>query len=264
MQAKEVHQLMTRFFKEMDCPILTNHQAYMIVQLTDEMDEQIMNRPYYWQYIKSTGEKASPAQLTFITNPEEIQHTIKGEAMHIGAPRFQQIANVIQRAGAYVRLYEENQSGRQLTPWLNMNYKVSYCCHQQKEHLYSIGMNLMTGEVLQHFYDSIASRQLIEAIGEPQNNVPPIIEPMKAAQRLSDLLVKSIQLEQHEWADEAYDQLAKEQRVLQYFFDHMDVKPEQYYREKEALEAQYTPAIQVEVVNGGLFYLNAYPTLPTS
>lgn len=264
MQAEEIHQLITTFFTEMDCPVLTNDEAYMIVQLTNEMDQQIMNRPYYWQYIHSTGETPSPAQLTFITNTEKIDEKIKGEPLYLGSPRFQQIARAVKSLGAYAQLYEQAKDGESLTPWLNVNYKVSYCCHQKKEHLYSLGMNLMTGEVLQHFYESIAHRTFVETIEHNNHCLPPIITPTKAAQRLNDLLQQSIEQEEHEWAEEALAQLKKEELVLHYFFDHMDVKPERYYLEKEALEAQYTPKIQMEVVNGGVFYLNTYPTLSSS
>lgn len=261
MQDREMHQFITTFFTEMDCPILTNNESYIVVQLTNEIDEQIMNRPYYWQYIRSTGETPSPAQLTFIIDSENINWKIKGEPMHIGAPRFQQIVNVIKRKGAYVRLYEQAKQGERLTPWLNINYKVSYRCHQRKEHLYSVGMNLMTGEVLQHFYESIATRPFAEAEDTSPNCLPPIIQPVNAASRLSELLEQSIRLEDHQWAYEALQKMEKEKLVLRYFFEHMDVKPEQYYIEKEALEAQYTPSIDVEVVNGGVFYLDAYPSL---
>lgn len=261
MQAEDIHQLITQFFKEMDCPILTNDPAYLVVQLTNEVDQQIMNRPYYWQYIHSTGSTPSPAQLTFITHPEKVDGKIQGELMHLGAAHFQQISQAIQRLGAYVHVYERTEDQGTLTPWLNINYKVSYCCHQKKEHLYSLGMNLMTGEVLQHFYESIASRTFDEDRNELCTYLPPIITPVKAAERLDDLLQQSIQLEDHQWAREAEEQLKKEALVLHYFFEHVDVKPAQYYTEKEALEAQYSPYIQMEVVNGGVFYLQTYPTL---
>ena len=42
-----------------------------------------------------------------------------------------------------------------LTPWLGVNYKISYCSDQTKEMLYSVGMNLMTGEVIDGFQASL-------------------------------------------------------------------------------------------------------------
>ena len=42
-----------------------------------------------------------------------------------------------------------------LTPWLGVNYKISYYSDQTKEMLYSLGINLMTGNLIEEFQESL-------------------------------------------------------------------------------------------------------------
>ena len=42
----------------------------MTVQLTIELDKELMNRPFYWHYLEKTGGVPNPMKLTFITDPK--------------------------------------------------------------------------------------------------------------------------------------------------------------------------------------------------
>lgn len=44
MRQQEVHQFLLRFFEANHCPITEHGPGFMTVQLTVEMDKQIMNR----------------------------------------------------------------------------------------------------------------------------------------------------------------------------------------------------------------------------
>ena len=63
MYPQQIHQLFTTFFKENNCQILNDHDHFINVQLTIEMDKKIMNRPFYWKYLESTGGEPNPAQV---------------------------------------------------------------------------------------------------------------------------------------------------------------------------------------------------------
>ncbi|MFP3415962.1 YqhG family protein, partial [Bacillus sp. SIMBA_074] len=79
------------YFKANECEILDNKPTHLTVQLTIEMDKELMNRPFYWHYLEKTGGIPNPAQMTFITDPEQAPPDLKGEMIHFGSPRLHQI-----------------------------------------------------------------------------------------------------------------------------------------------------------------------------
>ena len=58
MYPQQIHQYVRQFFNENNCTILRESEHFVQVQLTVEMDKKIMNRPFYWKYVESTGAEA--------------------------------------------------------------------------------------------------------------------------------------------------------------------------------------------------------------
>ncbi|KOS66386.1 hypothetical protein AEA09_16685 [Lysinibacillus contaminans] len=258
MYPQQVHKYLQQFFTENDCCILGDDEHYITVQLTIDMDKRIMNRPFYWQYVEATNGEPSPAQVTFITDQNRIEEKIMGEVIHFGSPRLNQLFQVTKELGAFVQMFEKVdrlETKSFLTPWLGVNYKVSYCSDQTKEMLYSFGINLMTGEVIEEFQESLNDMDLVSVISEDAFQVQYIIKPNRALQRLDTIVDDIIQQDDHIWAEEANKRWHRSQRVLEYFYEGVEHKPECYEIEKKALEEQYDPKIKVEIINGGLFYL---------
>lgn len=257
MYPNQVHHYLQTFFQETNCPILTEHPHYMVVQLTEEMDKKIMNRRYYWQYVESAGIEPAPLQLTLITDRANLMEEVKGEVAHFGSPRLNRLFQATQEMGAFVKLYEHKNQGNGLilTPWLGVNYKVSYYCHHTKETLYSLGINLMTGQVVEDFQEELKARTLQTDVPEDAFTVSYIIKPARALDRLDVVVEDMIIEDDHSWAKAAEARWLRDLEVLEYFYIDSVTKPESYELEKKALEEQYTPRIQVNMVNGGLFYL---------
>lgn len=257
MYPQQVQQYLQTFFLETNCPILTEHPHYMIVQLTEDMDKKIMNRPFYWQYIESAGIEPAPLQLTFITDRTNLEDDIKGEMIHFGSPRLSLLFEATKELGAFVKLYEHTDQGKGmiLTPWLGVNYKISYYCNHTKEMLYSLGINLLNGQITENFQEVLKERELHASIPEDAFTVPYIIKPARALDRLDNLVEELIIDDDHTWAKAAEARWLRDLEILEYFYVDSVTKPESYELEKKALEEQYTPRIKVDMVNGGLFYL---------
>ncbi len=81
-----------------------------MVQLTIELDKELMNRPFYWHYLEKTGGIPNPMQLTFITNKEKAPENIKGETIHFGSPRLHQIFESTKSLAGYIRLIRKSPS----------------------------------------------------------------------------------------------------------------------------------------------------------
>ncbi|MFJ8262021.1 YqhG family protein [Rummeliibacillus sp. NPDC094406] len=258
MLPQQVHGYLRNFFQQTDCPIIEDEGHYMTVQLTIEMDKRIMNRPFYWKYIESTDVVPCPAQLTLITNQNILNENVKGEIVHFGSYRLNQLFQATKEMGAYVQMFESidtHESQTILTPFLCVNYKVSYFCDQTKEMLYSLGINLMTGNINEDFQVILAEVDLVSEMPDNAFPLQYIIKPIRALKRLDDFIENIIQQDDHTWAEKAKKRWQKDQRVLDYFYEEVEEKPESYEIEKKALEDRYGAKIKIEIINGGLFYL---------
>ncbi|MHA6260765.1 YqhG family protein [Sporosarcina sp. CAU 1771] len=259
MVPEQIHSYISRFFTENNCQILSKNNHYIEVQLTVEMDKKIMNRPFYWSYIESIGEVPNPARITMITNKNKLEEDVRGELVHIGSPRLSQLFAVTKEMGSFVQMYEHGigQTDRQLilTPWLGVNYKVAYCSDQTKEMLFSYGLNLMTGQVVEDFQESICELNLHANIPSNTFHLPYTITPIRALERLEAIVDNFIEQESHEWVEKAKVKYKKDRLVLEYFYEGVEDKPECYEVEKQAMEQQYKQVIKIDIVNGGLFYL---------
>lgn len=259
----QIHNYLNRFFRENDCQIMQDSGHFLKVQLTIEMDKKIMNRPFYWQYVESTDAVPCPAQLTFITDPSKLQEQVGGEIVHFGSRRLDQLFQVTREQGAVVRMYEKvhnaHKRGNILTPWMGVNIKVTYSSDQTKETLYSLGMNLMTGQMIKGFQEHLNNISLENGISPGTFNLPYTIKPLRALGRMESIVIDLIKRDDHSWIEEVNNRWKKDQKVLEYFYEGIEHKPESYEVERKAMEEQYTPKIKIEIINGGLFYLKQLP-----
>lgn len=259
MYPHQIHTYVRQFFKENNCPILYENDHLLQVQLTIDMDKRIMNRPFYWKYLESINGEPNPAKLTLITNKNRLVGAVDGEVLHFGSPRLNQIFQATKEQGSFVQMYEtvnaQSEVKTILTPWLGVNYKITYSSDRTKEKLYSLGINLMNGQVIDGFQETIQQRELGTSISPYTFHLPYTIKPTRAIERLDLVVDNLIQQDDHTWVEEAKKRLRRDLNVLDYFYNEVDEKPECYEREKKAIEEQYETIIKIDIVNGGLFYL---------
>lgn len=258
MKQQEIRRFLKHFFAVNGCEIVEETDQSVTVQLTEEMDRAIMNRPFYWQYIESTGGTGAPARLTFITD-FSADKKIKGERIAFGSPRISQLFSYAMKRGRYIRLYE-NRTGSavrpvRLVPWLSLNMKISYECDRKKDRLRSVGLHLINGSICEPFHELITSVDLVPKIPDFSYTLSPLILPGSGIMRIKHFIEEGLREEDKQWAAEARKRWEEDQRLLDHFYKEEREKPEKYFMEKEALKEQYEPRINVTVINGGIFYL---------
>lgn len=268
MQQQDIHNFLVTYFKANHCEIIENHSTYLTIQLTIEMDKELMNRPFYWHYLEKTGGIPNPARLTFITDSQNAPTNIKGEAIYFGSPRLHQMMDSTKKLASYIRLYEDkgitNQQQIPLFPWLNLNVKTSFQCDRKKDIFLSIGLNLITGEIMEDFYNRILSIKLTPKIPDYSFTLSPLIMPKSGLTRLDKYIRQAVEQQDHYWAEQAIQRWNSDLQLLEQFYEDSEDKNESYYIEKEALQAQYEPIIHISIINGGLFYLSGINNLSTS
>ncbi|MEN8700958.1 YqhG family protein [Bacillus infantis] len=259
MQQQEIRKFLARYFTANGCDITEEGPGYMTVQLTIELDKELMNRPFYWHYLEKTGGIPNPMKLTFITNRQLAPPDLKGETIHFGSPRLHQIFQSARSLAGYIRLYEQHTSppGRQtpLRPWLCMNVKISYQCDRKRDVFKSIGLQLLNGQMVEDFHDRLLQLQLTPKIPDYSFTLSPLIMPKSGISRIEGFLKSQIDSEEHGWAEEARDRWKKDLDLLEHFYEDTEEPNETYENEKAALQEQYEPKVNVSIVNGGLFYL---------
>jgi hypothetical protein len=259
MQQQEIHEFLERYFLATNCEIQENNHGYMVVQLTNELDKLLMNRPFYWHYLEKTGGTPNPMKLTLITDSQAAHSHVKGETIHFGSPRLHQIFKSTKSLAAYIRLYEnhDNLFGRQtpLYPWLGINVKISYQCDRKRDVFKSIGLQLINGMMVENFHDRLLQIPLTPKIPDYSFTLSPLVMPKSGLRRIEQYLRRIIGQEDHTWAEEARIRWQKDLNLLDHFYEEEEERKESYEIEKAALKEQYEPKILISIINGGLFYL---------
>lgn len=256
MKITNIHSFLEDFFISHQCPIIHNEDGVLTIQLTEEMDKALMNRPFYWHYVKSTGHAGEPMKLSLITNPAKRDE--KGEWIHFGSPRLQQIFNYLKMSKNNIKLFQKVNTleNTALFPWLITNIKINYNGKHNKSELFSIGLNLINGHVNTNMIKVMEAMSLRTVISEYCYIISPLIKLQSGYKRIERIVDEYITRQAHEWAAESINTLHEEKKLVEHFYDGVDDTKE-LKEEIADLTKRFAPTISYQVINGGLAYLTA-------
>lgn len=254
MKITNLHDFLQRYFLAHQCHIINNQDGILTVQLNEQMDQALMNRPFYWHYIKSSGQVGEPAKLTFITDPNKREH--KGEWIHFGSPRLQQVFSLLKKENKNIKLFQkvETNLNTALYPWLLINLKISYEGKHNKDEMFSIGLNLMNGIMKTQMMEILQEIPLNLTISDFCYPISPLIKVNSGFLRITSVIEEYLKNQTHDWAEESLSTLTEEIQMVQHFYDHNSMK-DQMTKEINELKKRYTPSISYQVINGGFIYL---------
>lgn len=263
MNGQELYDFLMRYLTLKGCAVLEKSPAHITARLSEEADREIMNRPYYWLYVDRTGVPAEPMTVTFYFDPANT-FAAKGRAelIHLGSPRLHHIFQACHKQGQYIRLYEQTESSsgvkRPLTPWLCLNYTISFVCDQKRELYYPLGFNLINGEIIAPFDDYLETYRFTPKIPDYSFTLTPIFSLASAVKRIETHLSDYIRQMDPAWAIQAKKRLEEERELILSFFENDENKKEILSKRLAELE-EYEPRIEVTPINVGLFYLATHP-----
>lgn len=261
MKIENLHEFLYHFFKENQCSISSSTDTQLAVQLSPEIDEQLMNRPFYWQYMKKMGLEGEASELYLTTDPNDKDE--KYEFIHFGSPRLKKIMDICLQKGKYVKLYELANVNQHtpLVPWLILTIKLSYIGQTKKEEIHSIGINMINGAIIN---DAISFIQTIDWDIKASDfcyTLTPLIHVSHSYQRVVQLIEHKLQQQSHQWATESWVSMEKEIELLNRFYESAKSQHLNHYQEELAtIEALYLPEINIDIINGGIFFI----TQPTT
>lgn len=258
MNQQEIQSFLLSFFKANRCKITDKSNGHLSVQLSNEVDKEIMNRPFYWHWLEKAGGEAKPMHMTFITDYELAPDGIDGEFIHFGSPRLFQMFQSVKKNGKFIRLYEEVTSNGQqipLHPWLGVNVTISYQSDLKKDKLLSLGLHLISGTIIESFQEKISNHSFTSHISDFCYSVSPLIKLESGLKRLENLIEIKARNEPNDWALASIERWNYDLALLEKFYEEIPEKPEEYELEKQALQSLYEPNIIIKIESGGLFYL---------
>lgn len=257
MAIVNLNHFLNRFFKAHKCQIISNQNGLLTIQLTEEMDRALMNRPFYWHYIKKMGQAGEPQTITLITNKDKEQN--KGEFIHFGAPRLQQIMEHLKKNERFTKTFQYSSqvtSNTALHPWLVLNIKVTYIGKLQKDEIFSLGLNLINGMMKSQMMEFLDTLDLQNTIPDYCYTISPIIKLPSGYKRIESVIMNYIENQELNWADNSAAKLKEEVELLKSFYiDSSKEELEQMDKEIREIKTRYVPRINISIINGGLFYL---------
>jgi len=254
MAIPDLNLFLAQYFTAHHCDLLYNEDGVLTVQLSEDMDKALMNRPFYWHYIKKMGYPGQPKQLTLITNPNKREEN--GEWIHFGSPRLQQILTHLRENQKYTKLFQKVETNQRmpLYPWLVLNIKISYHGKQKKDEILSIGLHLINGMMRLQMMGELRKRTFQATISDYCYTISPMIRLKSGYLRIEKVIMKYLDDQPYDWANQSLKKLDEEIETLKHFYDE-DNSEEEMEKEITELKLRYEPYVTFEVINGGLFYL---------
>lgn len=260
MAIENLNRFLHDYFLTHNCHITNNQDGVLQVKLTEEIDKSLMNRPFYWHYMNKMGRQGETSTLTLITNPDKRQEE-KGDWIHFGSPRLQQILKNLVEKERYTRLFQSSPTTTKtaLYPWLVVNIKISYHGKQKKDEIISLGLHLINGLMFKDMMDLLQDITLKPAIDDYCYTIAPIIKMESGFRRIETVLDDYIHSQTHDWAEESLQTLQEEIALIKHFYtSSQDERTNEQHMQKEIddIEQRYSPKVTYRVINGGIFYLN--------
>lgn len=241
MNQQEVRSFVENYAAAFQAHIMESHPDFLTVTLTEEMDKDIGNRPFYWSWVEKMNLPVQPLTLTFYFNKENMPNGMKTEHLHFGSARLQQIFLSARKHGRFVCLYEKKPTlsglsparrSTPLTPWLNLNVKVSFICDKRRDFLLHLGINLHRPMVVSDFYSFLCSLSLTPAIPDYFYTLERTVTVNDAVQLANQRVMTFIEVQDHTWADLARERLQEEVNILQAYYEQLSF--EQKEEDEEA------------------------------
>jgi hypothetical protein len=265
LDQQAVRSFTERYLRLTGCRIIESAPSHLVTQLTIEADKDLLNRPFYWMYVEKMGLPPQPSRLCLVFDPESFPEGMRGEHLFYGAPRFTQILRSAQKHGRFVRLYQTPGPARKAgrakpyIPWIGIRFKVSYICDRKKDRLRDLGINLVSGEIRDDFYQEVKQLEWTPRIPPGRHQASPCLTVTQAVGKLEARLQDEIEREAPSWADEALERLREELDLLDAYYPKEGQLSEQRLAERSRRRTetvlQYHPRVEVSVINAGLFYM---------
>jgi len=204
-------------------------------------------------------------------SPAASANRARHEPISFGSARLNQIFAAAKAGGSFVHLYEQPQHNRPApgrlatyTSYLAVNYKVEYVCDLKRDELYSLGVCLSTGEVIDNFHERTRNLHLSPKL-PAHTHINDMLSLPRAVAELELYIERCVKAKDHTWAVEAEQRMYDELDRIRTYYEEMiqnSSDPEEktniqqeFRARQDEIAWQHKPRVLVSAVNCGIFHL---------
>ncbi|OEF98414.1 YqhG family protein [Desulfuribacillus alkaliarsenatis] len=254
-----------RYFEAVKSEILSDkNDAIFSVKVPIDVDKELTHRPYYWMYLESLGKEPVPSIMNFAFDPSvEPPEDVDCELITMGSIRFHNILNSARRRGKIGRLYQyfpprSRLSRSSLRPYLLINMRVSLIADKTQDHLYSLGINLQTGQLYRNFYNNVTMFPLTEV--KPHDSLlgEATISLKQAIAKMEEDLCQYVTETDNKWAQQARITLDEEVKQIESYYKAQIEEKEQLLQlgtQKVASDTEFNQIDYKQMILGEIGYL---------
>jgi len=244
-----------QYFSAVGATLVGSSEEYREFQLPREVDKELTDRPYYWLWVEKTNQQVDPTVLRMAFTEQALERENErlrqaaavemesknlsetermffrpptAELVTLGSFRLDKLYQSLAKRGRFACVKPAGQQSGTLVPWLMYNIQVSYRCDLVEQEIFSIGICLTNGQVVEHFYDMIQRLQMNHV--DAQELMPEVKISIRAAMtKVHSYLEGKLTLRSHEWAQTALVRLEKELRQVGTYYQSLlpDLQPDE-------------------------------------
>lgn len=221
---------------------LTKQDDLYAAKLTRTLDEQLMNRPFYWKYMDTIGNQGEPNTIYFHRNK-----TVNDDKyIHTDHQLLVRIFHELKQSQQFIVGYEQIKTTTQqvLHPYFFINTIIRYEGKHVKEEIHSVGINLINGRIVRQMMDQLNELSISEMITPLCYIVTPIISLQRAYHLIDDAFDEYIQQISHQWAIDTFDEQMKYKQLFS------DNTLPSYFKQI------FQPKITFKTISSGILYLH--------
>ena len=248
-------QFVDQYFAAVGATLLRSSVDYREFELPREVDKELTDRPYYWLWVEKTDQQVEPTVLRMAfteealarenerlrqtaqvemesKNPSDTERMFfrppTAELVTLGSFRLDKLYQSLANRGRFACVKPAGQQPGILVPWLMYNVQVSYRCDLVEQEIYSVGVCLTNGQVVENFYDMIQRLHMNQV--DPHELLPEVkLSVHTAMRRVQEYLEDKLKRRSHEWAQTALLRLEKELRQIATYYQSLlpDLQPEE-------------------------------------
>ncbi|MET3684289.1 hypothetical protein ABID56_002415 [Alkalibacillus flavidus] len=262
MKQADIQPFVSQFFNQHGAHITHEEDGFMTVQLTETLDKQLMNRPFYWQYVDTMGFEGEPMTVAFSFSDKHQDG--QSELIHLGSPRLHQLFQIVQREGAFTTLFEHAESEsdtKALDPWFVMNGFIQYQGAWIAEEQISIGILLTNGTMRFAWMDEMQDHHFKTIIPPYHYKIPTIISIESALQKMTSQLNDRITNQSQSFINQSITLYNREMNLLQTLSSEDTQSDQTFIKQSEQhIYDRLYPNISLQWINGGMFYTTQQTT----
>jgi superfamily II DNA or RNA helicase len=245
-----LHDVLCTFATVTNCDVIEQRPQSIIVQLTPDMDKQLLGRSWYWAFVARTNAQPVPMRIHWHdpqTDQAPIAQTLT-EPLAWDSPSITRLIDFVRAQGTCTRLYAQHCDAP-LHPWLVVHWHLNKHPLVSAPHLHTTSIDLVHGtiahDVPPHAH-ALKAHPIDHAV-----HTPPTITLQDAMHAVTDALIEKVRTFDPSWAHEAHTALhcASDTMTKQCSDAH-----HQIVRLAELYDRQ-RPYMAASAVRGALYYV---------